>query len=697
MPTSIRSYFVGDLNFSTPYHQNQAPKPSTTDLSLASLAAAGTRVSQGKRRLAAIMFTDMVGYTALGQSNESLSLALVEEQRKLIRPILGKHNGREVKTMGDAFLVEFASALEAVRCAYDIQRAIRDFNFSLPEDRRIHLRVGVHLGDIVESQGDISGDAVNVASRIETLAEDGGVWLTRQVYDQVVNKLDLPLAGVGTKRLKNVSTPIEVYKVVMPWSETKESPVARLDRNRVAVLPFANMSPDPADEYFADGLTEEIISTLSKVEGIDVISRMSVMQYRKNPKPIREISGELGVARVLEGSVRKAGKRLRITVQMVDATSDRHLWVESYDRELEDIFVIQSDIAQRVARALKAKAHPVSQEGPTRRSRATTEAYEMYLRGRYFWNRGTMDWFMKALEQFEGAIEKDPQYAPAYSGLADTYLLLGRNGHVTPKFAYPKAVQYASKALALDDTLAQPHVALAAIRQEYEWKWEEAESEFKLAIEANPSYATAHGWFALYLGHVGRFDEAIAEVNRAQELDPLSPRIHCNASEEYLFARDFDKALEAAERALEIDPSYGGAHGYAGYAYVEKGLYDKAIEEFQEAGKMQGARAWMGRLGHVYGVSGNQEEAMRILDELKKVPVQPPPKSPFIPPPPSTSFDVGLVYLGLGEHDRAIVWLKKATDERTAEIIHVKCEPIYAKIREEPGFQELLNTIGLAN
>jgi adenylate cyclase len=642
------------------------------------------------------MFTDMVGYTALGQRNEKLSLDLVDQQRKIIRPILKKHNGREVKTMGDSFLVEFQSALEAATCGYEIQRTIRELNLTQPEERRVQLRVGIHVGDVVESEKDISGDAVNVASRIESVADNGDVFLSRQVYDNINNKFDHPLVSEGKKSLKNVSQPVEVFKIVMPWNEKSSSQQAYSGRTRIAVLPFANMSPDSADEYFADGLTEEIISTLSRVQGIDVISRTSVMGYRKDPKPVGEISQELGVGMVMEGSVRKAGNRLRITVQMIDATRDRHLWVEDYDREMNDVLAIQADIANRVAEALKAKvlADSAQQE---KLSPAATEAYELLLKGRYYWNRGTMDSFMKALEQFELAVERDPGYAPAYSGLADTYLLLGRNGHVTPKFAYPKAVQYATKALAIDEGLPQPHVALAAIRQEYEWKWKEAETEFRLAIQANPNYATAHGWYALYLGHVGRFEDAIAEVNRAQELDPLSPRIYCNASEEYLFARNYDKALDAAQRALEIDPGYGGAHGYVGYAYVEKGEYDKAIAEFQLAGKMQGARAWMGRLGHVYGISENRKEAVRILDELKKEPIQPPPKSPFIPPPPNSSCDIGLVYLGLGDLEQATAWLDKAAEARTAEIIHVKCEPIYDRIRKEPRFQSLIKKIGLAS
>ena len=281
-------------------------------------------MSQGHRKLAAIMFTDMAGYTALGQRNESLSLALAEEQRKLLRPVFNRHNGREIKTMGDAFLVEFSNALDAVRCAYDVQRASREFNISQPSDQRIILRIGLHLGDVVESQGDISGDAVNIASRIQSLAEDGGICVTRQVYDQVQNKFDLPLKGLGSRSLKNVSAPIEVFKMVLPWEKEQKSSMSQLDASRVAVLPFANMSPDPSDSYFADGITEEIISTLSGVSGLNVISRTSVMGYKGTTKRVKEIGGELEAGSVLEGSFRKAGNRIRVTAQLIHVGDDRH-------------------------------------------------------------------------------------------------------------------------------------------------------------------------------------------------------------------------------------------------------------------------------------------------------------------------------------------------------------------------------------
>jgi adenylate cyclase len=655
------------------------------------------KLSRETRRLAAIMFTDMVGYTTLGQRNESLSLALVEEQRKLIRPILSRHNGREVKTIGDAFLVEFPNALDAVRCAYDIQRATREFNFSLAHDMRVHLRIGVHLGEVVESKeegGDISGDAVNVTSRIDSLAEEGGVVVTRQIYDHVHNKIELPFENLGPKQLKNVSEPIEVYRIIMPWEKAFGVSPRVSGVKRIAVLPFANMSPNPADEYLADGMTEELISTLSKVGGLKIIARTSIMGYKKSNKKINDIANELGADTILEGSVRKAGERLRITVQLIDSKSADYMWPETYDRSFEDIFSIQSDIARKVSQTLRVQLLTKGPQLP-QKSTESTEAYAHYLKGRYFWNQRELDGFNRALKEFESAIVKDPGFAPAYAGLADTHLLLGRNGHIAPKFAYPKAVENAQKAISLDPGLPEPHVTLAAIKQEYEWKWEEAETEFKDAIALNPSNSIAHSWYALCLGHMGRIDEGIKEAKLAQELDPLSPRAHCAASEEYLFARQYDKSIEAAEKALEISPNFTYALVCRAYASVEKQLYDEAIADFQEAQRQFGARAVMGRLAHAFAVSGRRSEATKILEELTTESKRIPPRSPFISPPPDTAFDIGLVYLGLGEKEKTIEWLAKAIEEKTAEVIHFKCEPIYDSIRDEPKFKALVKKIGL--
>lgn len=305
------------------------------------------------------MFTDIVDFTALGQTKESLALALLAKHRKLIRPILKKHRGREVKTIGDSFLVEFSSALDAAMCAYEIQKAIRISNLSESEDHELHIRIGVHLGDIIDSNGDISGDAVNVASRIEALAEDGGVCITRQVYDHVHNKLDLKLSSLGRKSLKNVNSPVEVFKLEMPWDVNSE------ERNnfptyRVAVLPFANISPDPSDEYFADGLTEELIDRFTQFGRFEVIARTSVMNYRKKEKNVSEIARELNVGSLIEGSVRKFGNKIRVTAQLINCNTEAHLWSSCFDRELTDIFQVQSDIAESVVGSVSDKLWSLS-------------------------------------------------------------------------------------------------------------------------------------------------------------------------------------------------------------------------------------------------------------------------------------------------------------------------------------------------
>ena len=505
------------------------------------------------------MFTDMVGYTALGQRNESLSLALVEEQRKLIRPILARHNGREVKTIGDAFLVEFLSALDAVRCAYDIQRAVREFNISLPEERRVHLRVGVHLGDVVESGGDISGDAVNVASRIEPLAEDGGVCVTRQVYDHVQNKFELKMASLGVKPLKNVSVPIEVYKMVMPWEQAGVSSRPESSGNRVAVLPFANMSPDPADEYFADGMTEELIDRLAQVKSLKVIARTSVMKYKGSQKGALEVGKELGIGALIEGSVRKAGNRVRVTVQLINAGTEEHLWSSHYDKNLDDIFAVQSEIAEKVAGELKVQLLDSEKKTLEKKPTRDITAYTFYLKGRYLWNERNKESLEKAIKYFEEAIRMDSRFALAYAGLADSYIVLMDHGHLPRSEVFPKAKEAAKKALELDETLAEAHTSLATILGR-EWDWRGAEEEYAKALGINPNYATAHHWYSIHLLDTGRVDEAIRELKIAEELDPLSPMIHAYAGNVYLCARKYDIALAEFDKALELDPNFVSAH-----------------------------------------------------------------------------------------------------------------------------------------
>lgn len=398
---------------------------------------------RGTRKLAAIMFTDMVGYTALTQSDESLGLQVLERHSRLVRPFFPKHNGREVKTIGDSFLVEFESALDATNCAVEIQEFLHDHNLSSKEEWKINLRIGIHLGDVIRKGNDILGDALNIASRIEPLADPGSICVSQQVYDQIHNKLGYPMRQLEKTELKHVSFPTNVYALVMPWQETRSRRNNELDRHRIAVLPFANMSSDPENAYFADGMTEELIATMSKISSLQVMARTSVMRYkRQEEKSIDQIASELQVGSIMEGSVRKSGDKLRITVQLIDSGTSNHLWSESYDRKLEDVFAIQSDISSRVAEALRIRLQGGERRDMERRSTANAEAHTLYLKGRYFWNERTKDSIGKAVKYFEEAVKLDPMFAVAYSGLADCYLIYNDYMWMRPKEAVPKAKEY---------------------------------------------------------------------------------------------------------------------------------------------------------------------------------------------------------------------------------------------------------------
>ncbi len=477
--------------------------------------------------------------------------------------------------------------------------------------------------------------------------------------------------------------------------ESSGEPVERpvpLDKHRIAVLPMANISPDPGDEYFAEGITDELITTISKIRELHVIARTSSMKYKGSGKGVSEISQELQTGSILEGTVRKAGNQLRVTAQLIDSQTEESLWSETYDRELGDVFAIQSDIARKVVEGLKIQLHARQDQQSQKKPTENSEAYTHYLKGRYIWNRGRFEW-EKTLNQFELAIKKDPAFALGYSALADIYVRMSRGGNLSPKFAYPKAIELARKAIALDGTLAEPYVALAAIQQEYEWKWDDAGMGFKRAIELNPSYSTAHAWYAFYLGHVGRCELGIVEAKLAVELDPLSVDTHRAVSEEYLFAHEYDKAIEEAETMMELFPESPLPYTNRAMAEVEKGMYDEAIADFQEADKVFGAKTPNARLGHAYGISGRTADANRILRELESQSVPAGPKSPFLFPP--TALEFGLVQLGLGNNQLALEWLGKAADQRVSQISHLKCEPIYSSIRGEQGYKALLKQIGL--
>jgi TolB-like protein/class 3 adenylate cyclase len=600
-------------------------------------------MNEEERKLVAIMFTDIAGYSAMMQKDEALTLELLQEHRKLLRPIFSKYGGREVETAGDSFFVEFTSALEAARCALEMQKGLFERNASAPTEKQIRIRIGLHVGDVVHLGRNVHGDKVNIAARIEPLAEPGGICITQQVYDQIHNQFEAPIMKLGRGELKNIREPMNIYKIVMPWEKKPLPFTERLkfklrqkkaqqvvatiktllilaivilaglyiwqvwnygfrnanlgffslqlaihgpqssDKHRIAVLPFINMSGDAENEYFSDGMTEEMISQLSKISDLEVIARTSVMTYKGKDKRVEEIGRELRVGTVLESSVRKAADRLRITVQLINTQNQAHLWAQTYDRDLKDVFAIQSDVAQKVAEALKVRLMAGEKRQVEKKGTEDLEAYNLYLKGRYYWNKLTKEGFQKAIEYFEQAIEKDPTYAQAYTGLADSYTLLGFYAYFPPREVISKAKVAAEKALKLDDTLAEAHASLALIRVHYDWDWSGAESALKRALSLNPNDAKTLHTYAWYLLFIGRLKEAIVVDKRVQELDPLSLQRSVGLGWILIYARQYDHAIEQCRKTLEMDPNFWEAHWCLGSTYSLKGMYEGAIAEEQKA------------------------------------------------------------------------------------------------------------------
>jgi TolB-like protein/DNA-binding winged helix-turn-helix (wHTH) protein/Tfp pilus assembly protein PilF len=458
---------------------------------------------------------------------------------------------------------------------------------------------------------------------------------------------------------------------------------ASADIRSLAVLPLDNLSGEASQNYFADGMTDELITDLAQISALRVISRTSVMVYKGARKPLPEIARELNVDAVVEGTVLRSGDQVRITAQLIEASTDKHLWSQSYEGDLRDTLALQKKVATAIAEQIRIELTPQEQAALKDAKVVNPEAYEAYLKGRYFWNKRTADGLKVALAYFNQAIEEDPKYAQAYSGLADTYALLGdwEYGVLVPSEAYPKAKAAAIKALDLDKTLAAAHTSLAFSLDAFDWDWQSAEKEFKRAIELNTGYATAHHWYAWHLSEMGRSSEAIAEMRKAENLDPLSLIISADMAEILLVAHLNDEAVEQSRRTIDMDPHFGIAHYELGQAFVQKHSYNEAIAEFQKAIELSGGSIpCTSNLAYAYAVSNQRNEAVKILNDLLTRSTR-------------NASEIALMYVGLGEKDQAMKWLERAYAEHFNPSILVR--PAFDPLRSDPRFQNLVHRIGL--
>ncbi len=645
------------------------------------------------RRLAAIMFTDMVGYTRLAQSDETAALRLLSEQLELLREVLPAFGGKEIKTMGDGALIEFPSAVEATKCAWAIQARVRARNAARSGTLPILLRIGVHVGEVVGSGQDILGDAVNVASRIEPLAEPGGILISEPVYQIVRNKLPAAWVSRGRRSLKNVEAPLELYQAVSdtpaePALAPSPRPFAPLSpvSQRIVVLPMTNLS-SPSDEYFSDGLTEELTSTIGRASGLKVISRTSAARYKNTDKGLPEIGRELQVGTVLEGSVRRSGDRVRVSVQLIDVTSDEQVWSRIYERDHEDVFVIQTNIAESVAQALKVQILPQERQLIESRPTNSVGAHDFYLQGRYHWHKGTEADLRTAIRLFEKAIEVDPTYAQAYVGLADSHIGLCDEGCADPGATFRTAQPLVAKALELDDHLPEAHATMARLVQDYLRNWEEAEKEFRRAIELHPNWAIVCNSYAVHLAKRGRLEQAVTEIQRAEILDPYSLGVHDCAAAIYRGALDYEASIRECRWMLEIDPNFVPAYTKLGMALLQTSRFEEGVAAMEKAREIShGGLLATSYVAYAYGLVGRSEEALELIHELERGS-----EERFVSP-----YNVAIGYAGLQDRDATLSWLRKAYEIKASTLGAIHVDPTFEFLQGDPEFQELKGALGLS-
>jgi TolB-like protein/DNA-binding winged helix-turn-helix (wHTH) protein/Tfp pilus assembly protein PilF len=478
---------------------------------------------------------------------------------------------------------------------------------------------------------------------------------------------------------------LALMSILAAWMLGFRSRPSTLIRS-LAVLPLESLSADASQDYFADGMTDELTTDLGQISALRVISRTSAMAYKRARKPLPQIARELNVDAVVEGTVLRSGNRVRITAQLIEASDDKHLWAKSYEGELRDTLALQNTVARAIADQVRISLTPHEQSILKTGRPVNPEAYEAYLRGRYFWNKRTGEGVKKAIEYFDEAIQRDPGYGQAYAGLADSYALLGNSDFavLSPRDAYPKAKAAATRALELDSSLGEAHTSLAFCLGVFEWNWDAAEKEYLRAIALNPGYATAHQWYALHLSVLGRFDEAVAELRKAVSLDPLSLIISADLADVLFAAHRYDESMQQSRKTIDMDPNFAIAHYELGQALAQKKMYNEAISELQKANNLSGGNTTcLTGLAYAYAASGSADEAVRLLNELKGRPNH---RSYY-------AAHEALIYASLAQNDQAMALLEEAYKQRFDAL--ALQSPAFDPLRSDPRFRDLVRRIGL--
>src|SRR5687767_6755620 len=671
-----------------------------------------------QRKLAAIMFVDMMGYTALMQEDEALAKLLRSRQKKTLETIIPAYHGMIIQYFGDGTLSMFNSAADAVRAGIAIQREMQ-------KEPVVKLRIGIHSGDVVLDSEGIYGDCVNLASRIESLSAPGAVLFSEKVNDEIKNQPDIKSSRLGKFHLKNVKQPIEIYAaanegLVIPStahinSKTSKGSISFFsilkerklfwpalaimaalltlsivllypafskdsDIDSIAVLPLDNLSGNPEQEYFVSGMHETLVNELSKISSLKVISRTSTIQYKNPQKSLRRIAKELGVKALIAGSVIRDSDMVRINVQLIDGKKDRHIWNGKFDRKLKDILALHSEVAQKIAEAIEIKLTPQDQGRLVASPEVNIRAYEFYLTGRHFWNQRTLQSYKQAIESYKKALEHDSSYAPAYAALADCYILLGEQGGMLQKETRVLADNAIQKALSLNNNLAEVYAANGLWNLDYEWNWAEAEKAFKKSIELNPGYALAYQWYGRALGFIGRFDEAIINLEKAKELDPLSPIIVAYIGQVYIYSKKYNKAEEALQQALKVHPNHPLILHNIGELYMAEGRYDEAIVPLKQSAESAVSVHYEAMLGFAYGRAGRREEAIAIVKNFLQRS-----GTGLI-----SEFNLAAVYAALGEKEKALNELEKGYEQRDVWMKELKAWPWFDSLRNERRYQVLM-------